>query len=317
MPKAERNYFKQMCPKYHFFKSLLMLYLFLINLFSNRSTMRYLPYYLVLFALLLAAPMHAQQGNWGVGAAAQGGGGTVVMLSDANAVINNPSSMVQSNRRIGIGLSIENRFSNADFIQYALAGNYQLNTTSAVGIGIQVQGGSLYNQKNVFFSYGRSIASKISIGLAAVATQYAAANYGSAFTINAKIGAHWQPLPQLRLASTLSNPFTYTLGDDYKTTSELTLGAAYQPSTKIVINTEVAASNNQIADLRFGIHYQPKSIFVVRMGYSSAAASYTFGCGITKKGMNIDLFAKTHPLLKLTSGVSLAYQIPSTKSQKQ
>jgi hypothetical protein len=237
-----------------------------------------------------------------------------VSAADANAPLNNPAGCSNTTFLGGASLNVENRFLSADFNHVSLAACYQINKIGALGVGLQSQGSSVFNQKKIAFTYARTISNKISIGLSGNFTRYAASDYGGKMLLNATIGVQWQPMPQLIIASVLSDPFSYRITEDYKTPIGLALGLAYLPSKKVRIMGDVVSSNNSVADLRFGIAYQPIKILSLRMGYNTVSTSYSFGFGVHTKGVQIDLFVKTNPMLKPNVGLSLAYSIqPKTK----
>lgn len=153
-------------------------------------------------------------------------------------------------------------------------------------------GMSAYNENKISVSASKRLGSTLSLGLHMnyILVQMAEAENVHALTVDA--GLLLEPVENLRLAAVVYNPFRRGVvkGDrTEKLPQAVTAGVSYKFLGRMLVAGEVYKESRREVSYRFGIEYEPVSMFVIRAGLSSSPFVPTAGIGLHLGAFDIDL----------------------------
>jgi len=219
----------------------------------------------------------------------------------------NPASLAGL-RQGAAGIYGERRFLVEELTYYALStamrtssGNFSLNGGYF--------GFSSYNETVLGLAYARPMGSKIAAGLRFNYYGWRIDGYGSVFAAGFDAGLLIHLSPRLHSGMSVSNPVGGKFGGrkDENLPSVYRLGWGFDASPLLHLSAEIVKEDRHAADLRAGLIYKPLPALVTRFGLSASAGSIWGGIGFLKKGIRIDLLAKTHPQLGWSPGIMLQF----------
>ncbi|HET7899163.1 MAG TPA: hypothetical protein VFL47_15865 [Flavisolibacter sp.] len=165
-----------------------------------------------------------------------------------------------------------------------------------------------YNESAISLAYGRSVSSKLAVGLQFNYLAIKAAGYGAASAVNFDAGAIVHVTPQFNAGVHVYNPVQKGWGKnkDEFFPATYSVGLGYDASPQVFVGAEVDKTDHQPIGVNAGLHYKLAEQFIARMGIRSASVCY-LGLGIRKNRLRIDVTASLHPYLGLTPGLLLLF----------
>lgn len=266
--------------------------------------------YLILFFSILTFLSFASGENTVVGASNTAMGGTSSTSQNIFSAHNNPAGMAYV-KRIGFGIFAEKPFIIKDVNNFNLSAVVPLKKLGSFGFDVNYFGYSAYNETRAGFSYARSFAEVISVGLKFDYLRLAISNNGSKNVFAFGLGLQYQPIKVIRFGAYVYNPISSNIDTDYKEklASNFVLGLSYLPSEKLTINIDAEKELNEKFRLKAGVEYKPLDILFLRLGAATNPTLLSFGLGTEFKGFKLDVAAAYHLQLGVSPQVSIVYNI--------
>jgi len=225
--------------------------------------------------------------------------------ADVFSFTNNQAAL-GSLKSAAVGIYGERRFMLTENSLYALAAAIP---TSLGNIGIQLNyaGFRNFNESKIGLAYGRSLGSKVDIGVQFNYYGYRIPSYGNASTVNFEIGAIVHFTDRLSAGIHIYNPVAGKLGksSDEKLAAAYKLGAGYDASDNFYVSAEIIKEEDKPVNVNGTVQYQFKKQFFVRAGFVSETSSGFGGVGISWKNLRLDIAANYHPQLGFSPGLLL------------
>ena len=225
--------------------------------------------------------------------------------ADVFSFTNNQAALA-SLSAAGIGIYAERRFMLTENSVYALAAAIP---TKLGNIGVQMNyaGFKNFNESKIGLAYGRSLGSKVDIGVQFNYYGYRVPSYGNASTINFEIGAIMHITDRLNAGIHMYNPVAGKLGKstDEKLASAYKFGLGYDASENFYVSAEIVKEEDKPVNVTGGLQYQFRKQFFVRAGFMSETTSGFAGFGVSWKNLRLDIAANYHPQLGFSPGLLL------------
>ncbi|CAN5458584.1 hypothetical protein BH11BAC3_BH11BAC3_09260 [soil metagenome] len=232
--------------------------------------------------------------------------------TDVFSFLNNQAALAQV-KDVAVGVYGEKRFLLNATSMYAAAlaipskmGNF--------GVSMKYAGYKNFNENQIGLAYGRSLGSKVDLGIQFNYYGYKVPSYTSANAVDFEIGAIVHLTDQLNAGIHVYNPvggnFSKT---DEKLTSAYKIGLGYDVSEQFFISAEVVKEEDYPINLNAGIQYQFVKQFFVRAGVSSATSTGYAGVGLSWNNLRLDISGSYHPQLGLSPGLLLIMNFADKK----
>lgn len=225
--------------------------------------------------------------------------------TDVFSTGNNQAALVAV-KAVTVGVYGERRFLLAENSLYALAAAIP---TSLGNFGLQVNysGFRNFTENKIGLAYGRSLGSKLDMGIQFNYYGYRIPAYGSASTINFEAGIIIHFSQKLSGGIHIYNPVAGKLGKsgDEKLAAAYKLGIGYDASDNFYVSAEIIKEEDKPVNVTGGIQYHFKKQFFVRAGFVSETTSGFGGIGIAWKNLRLDVSANYHPQLGFSPGLLL------------
>lgn len=176
-------------------------------------------------------------------------------------------------------------------------------SSGAFACSLQQAGYSAYRQQQAGFAYGRTLGSKLSIGMQIDYLSKAIQQYGQTDAVTFELGCLLHITPQLHVGLHTFNPVGQTLPVIY------TVGAGYEMSDNFLISTSITQEDDATPVSKFMCEYRIIPQLSLQLGlspdpeFSSAAVSFSL------RTMRIFLSATHHPQLGFTPNTSIVWQL--------
>jgi len=170
-------------------------------------------------------------------------------------------------------------------------------------------GSSNYNESQVGLAYGRSLGSKVDVGVQFNYYNVRVAGYGNASAVNFDAGAIFHLTDNLNAGLHVYNPVGGNLGKsaEEKLASVYSMGIGYDASEKFFMSFEIEKEESKAVDVLVGLQYKFLPQLLTRLGVSTGTSSFYFGIGFELRSMRLDATAVFHPQLGITPGLLLAF----------
>jgi hypothetical protein len=180
----------------------------------------------------------------------------------------------------------------------------------AIGLDVSSFGSPDYQENKFGLAYALKIGSHCSAG---VQLDYLrtviAEGYGTRNAIAGELGLEALLFKNLKLGIHLNNPTRTSLAEynDERYPTILRAGLLYRLSPKINLAVETEKDNFNPPIFRGGFEYTLVQSLIVRAGLNGNPTMFCFGAGFRMKNLIIDTAASWHPILGLSTGISIGY----------
>jgi hypothetical protein len=192
--------------------------------------------------------------------------------------------------------------------------------TSSGNFGLDARyfGSSDYNESQVGLAYGRSLGSKVDIGVQFNYYNVRIAGYGNASAINFEIGTIFHLTDNLNAGLHAYNPAGGSLGknNEEKLASVYSVSIGYDASEKFFMGFEIEKDEDKPVNVNAGLEYKFLPQLLTRVGISTGTSSIYFGLGFGFKSLRLDATASYYPQLGITPGLLLIFNSHSSKEDK-
>jgi len=183
------------------------------------------------------------------------------------------------------------------------------------GLDVRYYGFSNYNESQVGLAYGRSLGSKLDVGVQFNYYNVRIAGYGNAPAINFEVGAIFHLTDNLNAGLHAYNPVGGSLGknNEEKLASAYSAGIGYDASEKFFVSIEIEKEENKPVNINTGLQYKFLPQLLTRIGIATATSSLYLGLGFGLRSLRFDVTASYHPQLGVTPGLLLVLNSHSLK----
>jgi len=254
--------------------------------------------------------IHAQIVHTSVSATYPGLGAYSINHVDVFSFHSNQAALAQV-KNFSAGIYTERRFMlqelafyNASLALPTHSGNF--------GFDARYFGFSDYNETQLGLAYGRSLGSKVDVGVQFNYYNVQIPTYGNASVINFEAGAILHLTEKLNAGIHVYNPVGGKFGKDEqeKLSSVYSGGIGYEASDKFFISAEIEKEEDQPVNVTAGLQYKFLPQLLARGGISTAASSMYLGIGVAWKTIRLDVTTSYHQQLGLTPGLMLLFTVP-------
>jgi hypothetical protein len=257
-------------------------------------------------ALLWIATMPCSIFSQSIGAANVGMGNTTLAQTDLISAFHNKAGLTSLE-----GNSIATSF----FLPYGIsalsnAGFYvgQRIDSSSAWSGNLSQNGQFnqISQSEIGTAYGKRLLNEFDIGIGLTYISAYIPEKGRTSSVSTYLSTRVELTESLTLHNLLqinSSP-NNTLNADHK--NNLLSGISYKANDLLLIG-EISLNQQSTSTFRAGAKYQMNKLFCVRLGYSNIGKA-SFGIGIIKNKLKVDLALSEHIALGTSSSISLLHE---------
>lgn len=170
-------------------------------------------------------------------------------------------------------------------------------------------GDASYNESTVGLAYGRSLGSKIALGVQFNYLRTNVAGYGAASALNFDASAMIHLTSQLNAGVHVYNPLSESWDKEglEKLPAVYNLGLGYDASKQVFIGAEVEKTEDLPVSVHAGLHVQLAEKLIARVGVQSATSVYYIGFGLRLSRLRVDVTASLHPYLGVSPGLLMLY----------
>ena len=208
----------------------------------------------------------------------------------------------------GFGVYGERRFMVNELNQFS--GIFALPTRSGTfALQADYFGFSGMNENQLGLAYGRSLSSRMDVGVKFNYHALKVAGYGNASTVNFEAGTIFHLTEQLHAGFHIYNPFssTFSKNNNEKLPAIFKTGLGYEASKKVFISAEIIKQEDEPVNVSVGLQYNLHEKLLLRTGISTANNNTFAGAGIYLGNIRLDVNASYHPQLGFTPGILLLY----------
>jgi hypothetical protein len=262
--------------------------------------------YLLFFLLLTLHLAKAQQTPNPIGARYLGLGAYSNNFVDAFSALTNQAALAKI-KNASAGVYGERRFALDALNQYTAV--FVLPTSSGnFGLKADYFGSTAFNESQIGLAYGRSLGTKLDIGIKFNYNSYSVAGYGSAGAVNFELGAIAHLNEQFHAGVHVYNPMRAKLGKTDETLNSIyKFGLGYEASDKLFVSAEAVKEEDRPVSIHAGFQYNFVKQFFLRAGINSSTDNYYAGVSTQLKTFRIDVATSYHPQLGWTPGILLLF----------
>ena len=157
----------------------------------------------------------------------------------------------------GIGIFGERRILQAENSNYGIAAAFKTNHAGNFGLQINYAGFTNFNEQKIGLAYGRSLGSKVDIGIQFNYYGYKIPAYNNASTLNFEIGAILHISEKLNAGIHVYNPVSNKIdkAGEEKLASVYKVGLGYDASDNFYFSTEIIKEENLPLNVNGGVQY--------------------------------------------------------------
>lgn len=264
-----------------------------------------------LLLLITSIYLFAGNDNYPVGARASSMGNAAVMTPGLWSVYHNQAGLAFIDRPM-IGFHYENKYLVNELGLQSLAFAYPTKKSGSFGMNLTYFGFSKYNESKIAISYAKQLGDAFSAG---VQLDYFYTHidevYGNKGIPVAEIGIMSEPFENFFIGVHAFN-ITRAKIDEYtneRVPTIFRLGIGYAFSEKALVCVEAEKDLNYKPIFKGGVEYRMLQNLYLRTGLITNPIQNSFGLGYYFNKFKADIAFITHPVLGLSSQISLSYTI--------
>jgi hypothetical protein len=266
-----------------------------------------------LVCTIISSMLHAQP-VWSPTGPQQSGGAYSAQFQHAFTAMHNQAALAQLSA-FTAGAYTERRFMLKALSLYSLALAVPV-PSGAFGLSLQHFGFAAFNWQKLGFAYGRSLGTKVSIGLQADYLAISMQQYGRAGTLTFEAGCLLHITPQLHAGFHVFNPPARQLDKSGQQDLPVvyTAGAGYEMSAAFLLSAEVIRETNRPVTTRLMSEYRVVPELSLQLGLSTDPQLSGAGASFSWQGLRICVFGNYHPQLGLTPATAIIWQHPKKRT---
>ncbi len=217
----------------------------------------------------------------------------------------------------GAAITFSNHYGLSQINTYCMTA---LMPTKAGNIGVNAarSGYEKFNEQQIGLAYSRSLWPQLSIGVQFdYFRTYIADIYGKASRMTFEAGVVSRPAKNVSVSMHAFNParIKRSSNSDEEIPTVFTAGASWNIKNKAILIFETRKELFHPFIFRGGIEYTFLEKFFLRAGVSSENPSFSAGMGFSAQGLDISIAVVTHPVLPVSSQISLQYHFGQNKGR--
>jgi hypothetical protein len=172
-----------------------------------------------------------------------------------------------------------------------------------------------YQEMKFGFSYGRAFAEAFAFGFQISYQMLRIGEYGSSGCPSIALGIQYRLNKKLQTAFHISNPTlaSFPGKERVRIPAMARMGLNYLSSDKVHLLTEAEQETGKKIRIKTGIEYFIHPDLVLRAGVHNVPFTNTFGFGFKHKSLQIDAASDIHPVLGLSSHLSMTVSLGKKK----
>lgn len=217
------------------------------------------------------------------------------------------------NKNSFISCTVSNKYFIEDLSPVSIAVSKRFNNLFSIEAALCRMGNRNFAEQFIETGISKKLGPKFSAGIKICYHQWIIneSNYSNSGVFIPEAGFFVSPFQTINVGVVIRNPVRVRMNaiEQKKLPARIHSGISVKISQKVLF----ACSLNQQSDLpvsiRSGIEYYFHPKLIIRAGYHTQPASETFGFGLCLSRLQIDLSGETHPLLGISSSITLTYQL--------
>jgi len=264
---------------------------------------------LISFFLLLLSSYGFASGDWAAHSGRSAGMGyTSAADIDLWSAHNNQAGLAFY-EKTSAGIYIENRFLIKELATQS--GAFTFKTKSGVfGATIDYSGDANYNTTMAGLAYGLKIGKRFAAGIRLdyIRTSIGE-DYGNRSNLTFDLGILVKVTNQLTFGVHTFNPLHVKISEynNERIPTILNTGLSYSFSEKLLLTVEANKNSERPMELLTGAEYKLNKIAYARIGLTTNPARYTFGIGLERKNLKLDISSTIHLQLGYSPQLSFQY----------
>ncbi len=253
-----------------------------------------------------------QAGEIPMGSRSAALGGASVALLDEWSVYNNVASIAKVEHK-RVASSIANQYLLPELCQISSLVLFPL-SRQAIAFTFYTLGYLYYKERQLGIAYSRLVAKDFSLGVGINGNYIGLPDpYGKRYFGTARIGCSYKLAEHCTVGVQADNItgqlLTFSPRERWRTV--LRAGGDYFISERLHLCAEVEKNSYKKALFKAGIEYCPRADVNVRLGMNSASYLFTWGIGMKRAGVSVDLSTSFHPYLGYSLQGAIAYAFKS------
>lgn len=237
-------------------------------------------------------------------------------VADPFSMIINPASLANI-KSSGAGVYGERRFLLEALNQYTAVGGFK---TSSGNFGLQADyfGYSNYNETQLGLGYGRSLGSKVDVGVKFNYYNLRIPAYSSVSTFHFEAGVVMHLSEKLHAGFSVFNPVGGELNKETKEkiASVYRGGFGYEASDKFFITAEIIKEENKNVGVNAAFQYALIQQLLLRGGINTLNEQPFIGVGLKLGQLRLDFATNYHPQLGISPAVMLLFNFSKPEEQE-
>ncbi len=237
-------------------------------------------------------------------------------ISDPFAMIINPAALATI-KTAGAGVYGERRFLLEALNQYTAVAGFK---TASGNFGVQADyfGYSNYNETQLGLGYGRSLGSKVDVGVKFNYYNLRIPAYSSVSTFHFEAGVLMHLSDKLHAGFSVFNPVGGELNKETKEkiASVYRGGFGYEASDKFFITAEIIKEENKNVGVNAAFQYALIEQLLVRGGINTLNEQPFMGVGLKFGQLRLDFATNYHPQLGMSPAVMLLYHFSKPEEKE-
>ncbi len=265
---------------------------------------------------IFSKQVKAQTDIFSSGARLSGMANTGVAISDEWSMFHNPAGMAGINEA-SFGAHYTNRYLLPDIGIASVSGILPMER-GTFGTSLSYFGTTRYNEQKYAFGYAHKLGGKLSAGISIDYYRLKLPeDYEQSGVLAGEIGLVIHPVKNLSVGCRLNNVSnskysTYSSGN---VPSDFSLGAAWK-SDIFLIASQVNIYEKESPSISAGSEVLLMKSLAIRVGVSSLPLyQYTLGLGYRQKSISGNVAFSRHPVLGMSSFISLSHHFSSRRNQ--
>jgi hypothetical protein len=240
--------------------------------------------------------------------------------SDFWSLFHNPAGLAGL-QRMSFGAHVEQRFGLQE-LRRAHAGLAVplWKGQQALGVDVSSFGFAAYRENRLGLAYALELMPGVSLGAKVNYAALSIPGYGNQGNLYVDLGVNTQISEQLSLGFSAFNVNRAKLGPDPSAEPLPTVvrtGLAYQPSSKLLLVTDLVKDLEHPLSVRLGVEYQLNDYLVTRLGMSTEPLSWQAGVGLRVKKLALDFAFGYTELLGFSPHLSLSLSLSKPSQEDE
>jgi hypothetical protein len=176
--------------------------------------------------------------------------------------------------------------------------------------GFGQTGDEVFRESILSLGAGKMLSEKIFLSVDCSLYRINTINGANGSTILTEVVCLYQPDSHIVFGSCLFNPTGSAIKNKVRNNvleQSFNIGFSYTPEKNISLTIEYERKLDENSKLHFGAEYHLMNVLTLRLGFSGAPLMPSWGIGYKFKRIDMSMGANLHPVLGLTSGISIKY----------